>query len=207
MAQLSLLIDRLHWGYHKGCRDPHSSYYVPDVDPTKYSALVGVDTEAAEQVFHIANRWQLILSNAHPIHQELMMLVFAREHNKVHSCDHAIQVYKAAQKAPVEAISQAVLSGGFGACEGKPPRRKRKKIVQPPEECSDPISTTATPSDMFFAVLNATSNAVHSVVLPKDVYSECGWSFQGRAQPSQKAGFVGKGYFSCGVCYGVRMPL
>ena len=48
--------------------------------------LMGVDTEASEQVFHIANRWRVVLSNEAPAHQELKMNIFLREHNVAHSC-------------------------------------------------------------------------------------------------------------------------
>ena len=34
---------------------------------------VGVNTEAAEQAFHIAGRWPLVLSYAAPTHQEILL--------------------------------------------------------------------------------------------------------------------------------------
>ena len=65
-----------------------------------YPELAGVDTEGAEQVFHIANRWQANLSNAHPVHFELEMLLFSDEHNTRHQCAVAYQKYLAKQGVP-----------------------------------------------------------------------------------------------------------
>ena len=31
------------------------------MDPHMHKELIGVDTEAAEQIFHIANRWQIVV--------------------------------------------------------------------------------------------------------------------------------------------------
>ena len=45
------IIDKLHWTYHKSCKDPASSYYVSGVSPHEYPQLVGIDTEAAEQIW------------------------------------------------------------------------------------------------------------------------------------------------------------
>ena len=91
---LKWVIDRLHFTYHRGCRNPQSGYYVDGVAPADHPELKGIDTEAAEQTFHIANRWQTILSNSAPVHQEIFLLLFARAHNKHHSCDAAIKKYK-----------------------------------------------------------------------------------------------------------------
>jgi hypothetical protein len=91
MASLKWVIDRLHWTYHRGCRDSKSGWYVPGVDPAGHPSLLGIDTEGAEQVFHIATRWQAVLSNTSPVHQELFLLVFAWQHNKHHSCTAAIK--------------------------------------------------------------------------------------------------------------------
>eukprot|EP00974_Lingulodinium_polyedra_P073858 7153043-Lingulodinium_polyedra.AAC.1 len=73
LQSLVWAIDRLHFTYHSGCRDAASPWYVPGVDPGSHPELRGVDTEAAEQIFHIASRWQIILSSTSPAHQELFM--------------------------------------------------------------------------------------------------------------------------------------
>ena len=69
LAMLKWVVDRLHWSYHRGCRDPESARFVPGVDPACHLDLVGVDTPGCEQVFHIANRWQSVLSNTALVHQ------------------------------------------------------------------------------------------------------------------------------------------
>ena len=86
LLNVNWVVDRLHWTYHRACRDPQHAHYDPGVSPHAHKALMGVDTEAAEQVFHIASRWQVILSTTAPIHQEMFLLIFASEHNLVHSC-------------------------------------------------------------------------------------------------------------------------
>lgn len=58
LRQLHWVIDRLHLRYHTGCQDMSSSWFVPNTDPASYSVLRGIDTEAAEQLFHVASRWQ-----------------------------------------------------------------------------------------------------------------------------------------------------
>ena len=105
LTGLLWVIDRLHWTYHTGCRDQSSGWYVPGVDPASHPALIGVDTEAAEQIFHIANRWQTVLSNTNPIHQEAFLLIFAWQHNTHHSCDAAVRKYFAAQKAASKQVA------------------------------------------------------------------------------------------------------
>ena len=64
LRSLLWLIDRLHFSYHIACQDESSSYSVPGVNPYGYPALEGIDSEAAEQVFHVANRWQTVVSLA-----------------------------------------------------------------------------------------------------------------------------------------------
>ena len=58
LKQLKWVIDRLHFKSHTACKDASSSWYVPDVNPNQYHQLQGVDTEAAEQIFSLASRWQ-----------------------------------------------------------------------------------------------------------------------------------------------------
>jgi len=231
LASLQWVIVRLHWTYHTGCRDASTGWYVPGVDPHAYPSLLGVDTEAAEQVFHIANRWQTVLSNASPIHQELFLLIFAWQHNVHHSCEDAVRKYMAAQKA--------ASSGGPGAASAPPPPRppagerpqrrqsKRQKICASadcgacpaaegqaraagaaPASSSEPSrlpQSAATPAAVTsWAVLNAGSSTVHSVTLRKGVYTRCSWSFQGRADVVDEGSLRGRGLWSCGVCYGER---
>ena len=73
----------------QGAAQWNTSRYVSGVNPHDYPDLLGVDSEAAEQVFHVANRWQTILSNSAPIHQELFMVFFAHARNVHHRCDGA----------------------------------------------------------------------------------------------------------------------
>ena len=70
LSSLHWVVDRLHVRYHTACRCPGSAWFVSGVDPADHPALLGVDTEAAEQVFHIASRWQMMLSYAAPTHQD-----------------------------------------------------------------------------------------------------------------------------------------
>ena len=98
LRSLHWVIDRLHWTYNRGCRIRDSPWFVDGVAPADHATLDGVDTEAAEQLFHIANRWQSILSNTAPVHQELFLLLFANARNQRHSCDAAIAKYKARRR-------------------------------------------------------------------------------------------------------------
>lgn len=70
LSSLHWVVDRLHLRYHSACRCPDSAWFVPGVDPADHPTLLGIDTEAAEQVFHIASRWQIMLSYAAPTHQD-----------------------------------------------------------------------------------------------------------------------------------------
>lgn len=232
LAALQWVIDRLHWTYHRGCRDQSSGWYVPGVDPASHPVLIGVDTEAAEQVFHIANRWQTVLSNTNPIHQELFLLIFAWQHNTHHSCDAAVQKYLAAQKAGPTRVAgtsnEPPPVPHQTACAATGRRAKKQKLVCPPTACacsasssdakgaadivaqpSSASSATSVPASeslprVSWAVLNPISKTVHSVVLPKDVYSCCSWSFQGRANVVALETLRGRGFSLCGVCHGER---
>ncbi|CAK0887840.1 unnamed protein product, partial [Prorocentrum cordatum] len=156
---LQWVVDRLHFTYRKGCRDKTSPYFAPGVDADDYPSLKGVDTEAVEQLFHVANRWQVVLSGAHPVHEELLLLIFARDHNRRQSCHRAIQTYRSAQAAPAAPRSgpNSSAEGGLrlaaayaGGCECDVPdragwRKKRKTIrascevpePPPPEQAPD----------------------------------------------------------------------
>lgn len=240
LLALQWVIDRLHFTYHRACRRRMSAWFVDGVDPGDHPILHGIDTEAAEQIFHIANRWQTTLSNSAPVHQELFLLIFAREHNRAHSCDEAISKYRAAQAKgqPPRVATQDQLPAD-GACM-LPTRRRAKlrKVVQTPPDCADKgegmpagdasigavtvaaspdlqgasaSSSTLAPAGRLprYAVLNAyaRSPTVHRLLLQSDVYTECGWSFQGRAQATTLEALRGRQYHTCGTCYGERVLL
>ena len=95
LTRLHWVIDRLHFQSHSGCKDRSSPYYVEEVNPQLYPDLKGVDTEAAEQICHVASRWQVVLSNSHSAHQAALLVLFAREHNKSHDCQKAAEIYQA----------------------------------------------------------------------------------------------------------------
>ena len=48
--------------YHKSCHERTSALYVPGVDADDHPCLKGVDTEAAEQFFSVAERRQIVLT-------------------------------------------------------------------------------------------------------------------------------------------------
>lgn len=58
LRALLWVIDRLHLQYHKARQDPASGWYAAGANPADYPQLAGIDTEAAEQLFSVANRWQ-----------------------------------------------------------------------------------------------------------------------------------------------------
>ena len=142
LAALQWVLDRLHFTYHRACQDPDSSYFVPEVNPRMYPKLLGVDTEAAEQIFHIAERWQLILSTSSPVHQELLLLLFAHQHNQTHSCREALQKYVSAQaredvrgvSAPCTHLQRAPVTAdpdSMASCSAVSlPKKKKPKPVQ-----------------------------------------------------------------------------
>jgi hypothetical protein len=223
MLLLKWVIDRLHYTYHRGCRDSTSGWYVSGVDPAEHPRLAGVDTEACEQLFHIANRWQVVLSNTAPVHQELFLLVFAREHNKYHSCASAVAKYRAAilsdvAPKPRAAVSPASGNASASDCDVGERSKKKKKVVHA-AACSAEAVDAGSSGDVIvgndgfagdsrsdrWAVVNTGSKTMHSVILKKDVYTECSWSFQGRAQVCPRESLRGKGYWRCGVCYGERV--
>ena len=221
LVALNYVIDRLRWAYHRACRDPSSSYFVQGVDPASHPALRGVDTEGAEQIFHIANRWQDVLSNSAPVHQELFLIVFAREHNRAHSCAHAVRQYDAAQRARSPLLLSTEAAPAANAAHGEccvAPRSKKKKRVHAPDGCADLVASDAPAADnaspnaqssvgdsiVLLSVVNERSNTMHAVTLKTDVYSECSWAFQGRAVPVPQESLRGKGFWKCGICYGVR---
>jgi hypothetical protein len=159
LLALKWVIDRLHFCYHRACRDETSSWYVPGVDPAEHSTLEGVDTEAAEQIFHVANRWQVVLSNAHPVHEELLLLIFARDHNRRHSCNVAAEKYRAAQARQSSAKSSAGCAAKSTAGSAADPleegacdmpvhvrRRKTPKVVSATCEEAAPVKLPVSAS-------------------------------------------------------------
>ena len=71
---------------------------------------------------------------------------------------------------------------------------------------SMPLPAPGNANSVSWAVLNprSSSKTVHAVVLPKDVYSCCSWSFQGRAEVVALETLRGRGFELCGICYGER---
>ena len=129
LANLHWVVDRLHLRYHSACRQPSSPWFVSGADRAAHPDLYGIDTEAAEQVFHVAGRWQLVLSYAAPIHQELFLLLFAHDHNVRHSCEKAWSTYCHAQRIPATERQQpaAAAPQAQSDCSVPQPIKKRKK--------------------------------------------------------------------------------
>ena len=111
---------------------------LPQAGAQAYPELAGVDTEAAEQVFSIANRWQANLSNCHPVHFHLQLLLFAREHNSRTCCAAAHDRYCAAQRLPFRApaagsaehLVEAAAGDTPTSCEPPRPRPRKRKLLQ-----------------------------------------------------------------------------
>jgi hypothetical protein len=144
LMALKWVIDRLHFGKgHTACKDEKSTYFEPSVNPYACDELVGIDTEAAEQIFHVANRWQANLSNSHPVHFELQLLLLSNEHNERNRCDIAYKVYlekQAAGETQRCVVAKAVGEKEEGPCsEGVV--RKRRKL--PSKGCGEPSGDDA----------------------------------------------------------------
>jgi hypothetical protein len=246
LLALKWAIDRLHWGYHRACKKPGTGWFVPNISPHEHPELRGADTEAAEQVFHIANRWQTVLSNSAPVHQELFMLFFAHDHNSRHLCSDAWRKYSVSQKAGEAGQSAPAYTGDevlCHACDLPAPAPKRKKIISACAENSETACAAASSSssavagvaqepvpvagsaekkadgfgcaqkdiaslNVDFVVVNEGSRTVHAVVLLRDVYSRCSWSFQGRSRAVPVANLEHtQGLYTCGTCFGARALL
>ena len=228
LNRLKWVIDRLHLRYHTACRQPGSGWHVEGVDPADHPELRGIDTEAAEQVFHIANKWQAVLTLSSPVHQEIFLYLFARDHNKRHGCRHAWQAYRAAQSSRVAAAGGPPIpssSASPGECS-VPPRVRKRKVVAAPScaglvelEAADLPAAAAfsesQPAPLVLAVaaardavvINTSSDTVHAIGLTSDVYTHCGWSFQMKPSKTIVAAAVPQdGFYSCGTCYGQRVP-
>ena len=105
--------------------DNCSVNHVPVVLLVKaWPELVGIDTEAAEQIFHLANRWQSNLSNSHPVHFHLQLLLFCSEHNARNKGHEAWQKYLAKQAVSAD----------------KPQRKRPHSSAPTPDElpCDEP---------------------------------------------------------------------
>ena len=250
---LQWLVDRLHFAGHTGCRNPESSFYDPDVNPhaakllwaaflgfllcffvlrepwlqpaTQASPkLRGVDTEAAEQIFHVANRWQGNLSAAHQVHFELQMFLFCHEHNERQCCSKALSIYRRQQARTAVAEPCPNLTSG-GCCEADRPRKARR-AVPPLPSCSsgDVVSAASSPVrapcaeaatlvradlDSELVLVNWASRTVHAVVavIPKVVRVRCSWTPPYGARAVRVEQLDGEDLFSCGGCFQSRMLL
>ena len=112
-----------------------------------------------------------VLSNAHPVHEELLLLVFARDHNKRHCCSVAAEKYRAGQArgekvkvraAPTPASgSQLSTADGEVACAmPKHGRRGRKRQA---------LSSTCgghAPQDLSVAASTVSVDASAAIALP-----------------------------------------
>jgi len=128
MQELKFVCDRVHYHGHKACKNPDSTYYEPSVDPYKYPDLVGVDTEAAEQVFNICDRWQHSLTFAAPVHQHMSLLLLASAWNSTTRCAAAFGRYQSSQESHLQKMAKN---------EGAPPAaKKHKEAVEDEFSCS-----------------------------------------------------------------------
>ena len=193
--------------------------------------LRGVDTEAAEQVFHIVSKWQDSLSSAHPVHNELLLLVFSHEHNSRHECQQAWDTYRGRQSAP--STAHAAPTCGDETCSQPvtPAKRRRQQTeaagccdapgaeaaaapVQPAEVAAVPLQPVA--ADRGFlgcerVVVNAATGTVHRVdaTVPGAVAVGCGWVPDPQAgnRATRTADLRGLSLSSCGTCFGQRLQL
>ena len=85
LEQLSWVIDKLHFCYHKACRTRLSRYFLPRANPYHCTKLHGIDTEAAEQVFSLASRWTTVLNDMGPEHFALFLLFFLQISTMTHT--------------------------------------------------------------------------------------------------------------------------
>jgi hypothetical protein len=224
LANLHWVVDRLHLRYHSACRQPSSPWFVSGVDPAAHPDLYGIDTEAAEQVFHVAGRWQLVLSYAAPIHQELFLLLFAHGHNVRHSCEKAWSTYCHAHRIPATERQQPAADApqAQSDCSVPQPIKKRKK--QPTVQCEElPAAsgscsvrvqqprvhelqlTSASPEDQV--VVNPNSATVHAISDISTVETLCGWRFDGTGHRPQRAKVLkDANLFCCGSSFSARVP-
>ena len=75
------------------------------------------------------------------------------------------------------------------------------------ESAADASVTAAVPLDVEFVAVNENEGrkTIHSVLLRRDVYTKCGWSFQARANVVPLESLRGRrGLYTCGVCFEAR---
>ena len=229
LEQLSWVIDKLHFCYHKACRTRLSRYFLPRANPYHCTKLHGIDTEAAEQVFSLASRWTTVLNDMGPEHFALFLLIFANFHNDTHSCDEACRVYFAAQRQ-----GQRVTGSDFEysgdevdgpVCEGPKKRRRQKGVRFAGNACADHENSEqdkhggGVNSEMSHCnrlqgslsvfrrihpdddvICNFSSSTIHCVQFGSRT-SACGWHF-GSAQTCSAKSLIGdksRVWFTCGA--------
>ncbi len=161
------------------------------------------------------------------------MLLFARAHSESHKCDKAERVYRAAQckQAPIETQATSDASTTLcGECLAPLERKRARKTVtsscsadlhadeQQEEDVSDvalasdaanqdqPAAVGATQRFGSYVAVSERSKTVHKVVFWKDVYTACGWAFQGKRPTKGRAAVVGSDWLACGICFTRREP-
>ena len=174
LIALTWVIDRLHFTYHKSCRDINSSWYVAGVDARDYPVLKGVDTEAAEQIFSLANRWQLVTSSSHPVHSELLLLICSRDHNRRHSCGDAAEKYRSAQNFKEPIRGQQIPDSSTvpppldalegGCCEAVQQARQSKKRKLKLIQCACSEASQSSPWQRQRESIGASSSSVTDLV-------------------------------------------
>ena len=201
--------------------------------PEAHDALRGVDTEAAEQIFHIAARWQASLATAHPVHQELQLLIYSHERNERQCPDVPWERYQIAQASGASldpgAHVDACAASASTACT--PPARPAQKRAKPRQTCQVPPPDRA-PVDVgqadppihlpprrvsrdFLAgalvLVNPDTNTVHRVdaAVQDSVRTGCHWipAPGARRLAVPAAQLSGSNLYSCGTCFGRRHAL
>ena len=107
---------QLHFGYHKAWRDRRSKWYLKRVNPYRHKQVNGIDTEAAEHVFSVANRWSAVLNEFAHEHFAIFLLISAQCHNTTHNCIDAWQMYPAAQRQCQRFLAEKHEFSGREAC-------------------------------------------------------------------------------------------
>ena len=212
LAALHLVIERLHVRYHRGCRLEGTGWYEPTTDPHIYPSLVGLNTQANEQVFSMIDRWMRTLNATGLVKHKLLLLLFARYHNGRVDPDKAWRRYERAQASGVVPVVPAIPAGvnvgkddcgddvGGGQLLGKR-QRQGKKPVSGPEGCDDVARGVGAMPDAMAdgqvrrrfrlddeVVVNPASNKMH-LVHPHFTNSStlCSrWSFFGKGIDAQQ---------------------
>ena len=115
--------------------------------------LRGVDSEACEQMFSVADRWLSALGHAHPITFELAILLYSDEHNDRSQCHAKLEAYMRAQSQSCSApiLARSIVAEPGAAC-GLTTAAKRRKTWSAScaqdalDACSQPAATKATTS-------------------------------------------------------------